>query len=82
MNAAQMLEVHREVWDMPSLAEYHPEILKHLDSRYEVHFGMMSDVIVIHKEGREIEHFSTTDVREAVALLLEAEALAEEKAVV
>lgn len=81
MNAAQMLEVHREVWDMPTLAEAHPEILKHLDSRYEVHFGMMSDVIVIHKATRKTEGFATTDVREAVATLLEREAEAEKAAV-
>lgn len=77
MKPAEMLALHREVWDMPTLMEQNEEILKHLDSRYEVHFGMMSEVIVIHKATREIEHFTTTDVREVVATLLEREVAAE-----
>lgn len=76
MTVEQMLATHREVWDMPTLAEKHPEILKHLDAKYEVHFGMFSDVIVYHRATRTPEGFETTDVRVAVETLLEREVAA------
>lgn len=74
LTPAQMLAIHREIWDMPTLSRKHPEIIEHLADRYEVHFGMVSDVIVVHKDENRIEGFDTTDVRVAVDTLLAREA--------
>lgn len=76
MSAAEMLAAHKEVWDMPTLAEQHPEVLQHLASRYEVHFDMASQVVVVHKATGASERFATTDVRVAVETLLTRETAA------
>ena len=73
MSPAEMLAQHREVWDMPTLMETAPEVLQHLHERYEVHFGLVSEVIVVHRDTGLPEHFTTTDVREVVVTLLERE---------
>lgn len=76
MSAAEMLALHTEVWDMPTLMEQHPEILKHLDSKYEVHFGMCSEILVIHKASgvhewmKALDGKPCFDVRVAVETLL------------
>lgn len=77
MKPAEMLAKHREVWDMPTLMEQEPEVLQHLDSKYEVHFGIASEVIVVHRNPHKVEGFPTNDVREVVAILLEREVAAE-----
>lgn len=74
MTATEMLALHREVWDMPTLAEQHPAVLHHLAEHYEVHFDMASQVVVVHKATGAAERFATTDVREVVATLLQREA--------
>lgn len=74
---ADMLAIHRQVWDMPTLAAEHPTVLKHLASRYEVHFGMLrtgSDVVVVHVASGVAEDMHTCDVRVAVETLLAREA--------
>lgn len=73
------LEIHREVWDMPTLAESHPEILQWLAKRYDVDFDMAGQVVVMHRVGGmlfRVEHMDTFDVREAVDRLLQRAVLA------
>jgi hypothetical protein len=70
LTATDVLAVHREVWDMPTLAETRPDVIAWLEARFEVHFGMMSDVIIVDKAtGRPTGH-PTTDVREALLTTL------------
>jgi hypothetical protein len=70
LTAADVLAAHREVWDMPTLCESRPDVLAWLEARFEVHFGMMSDVIIVDKAtGRPTGH-PTTDVREALLTTL------------
>lgn len=82
MSVAKMLEVHREVWDMPSLLELAPEVVTHLAERYEVVFPEMftGQVYVEHKHdgSYRLEKMGTTDVRVAVAALLEREVAQEQ----
>lgn len=82
MTSEQMLAKHREVWDMPTLGETQPEILDHLAARYDVVFPEMftGQVYVITKATGAMEKMGTTDVREAVATLLEREISAEASA--
>ena len=70
LQAERALIVHRQVWDMPSLAERHPEVLNWLMSRFEVHFGMMSEVIIEDLVERRVRPFATNDVRVALETLL------------
>ncbi len=70
LTTADVLAVHREVWDMPTLAETRPDVIAWLAQRFEVHFGMMSDVIIVDlATGRPTGH-PTTDVREALLTTL------------
>jgi hypothetical protein len=76
MTAAEMLAAHTECWDMPTLAERYPEVMTHLAERYEVHFGMVSEILVIDKATGAHEWMQTADgkpcfdVRVAVETLL------------
>ena len=76
MTAAEMLAAHTECWDMPTLAERHPEVLTHLAERYEVHFGMVSEILVIdkttgvHEWMKDLDGRPCFDVRVAVETLL------------
>lgn len=87
MNASQMLALHTETWDMPSLMEQHPEVIEHLDRRYEIHFGMCSEILVIHKDSGAHEWMKALDgkpcfdVRVAVETLLVRERDAERQEV-
>jgi hypothetical protein len=84
MNAAQMLAAHTECWDMPTLAEKHPEVIEHLSARYEIHFGMVSEVLVIdkvtgvHEWMQALDGKPCFDVRVAVETLLVRERDAEQ----
>lgn len=71
LSAAQMLDLHREVWDMPTLTEQYPSIVEHIADRYEGHFDMF---IVVPKDTGIPEGFTTTDVRVLVETLLAREA--------
>lgn len=80
MNAEQMLAKHREVWDMPTLASEAPEIIEWLSERYGVVFpeDFTGQVYVVHtQDGHRMEKMGTTDVRVAVATLLDRAAKAE-----
>lgn len=83
MNAAQMLALHTECWDMPTLAERHPAVIEHLSAKYEIHFGAVSEILVIHKTTGVHEWMQALDgkpcfdVRVAVETLLCREAEAE-----
>lgn len=79
MSAEQMLKAHQEVWDMPSLAEKHPEVVGWLSQRYDVVFpeDFTGQVYVITKATGEMEKMGTTDVREAVTMLLQRAIMAE-----
>ncbi|MBS44495.1 MAG: hypothetical protein CMH83_15295 [Nocardioides sp.] len=70
------LDAHRLVWDMPSLAEIHPEVLAHLEARYEVADSGPADTGIRHLATGRVEVFATTDLRSVVDSLLTRELLA------
>lgn len=62
-------DAHRLVWDMPSLGELYPEIVRHLRIRYA--FEQVADTIVVdHLSGEPSESYETEDVRFVVDVLL------------
>lgn len=73
--AADVLAVHRDVWDMPTLGAQHPEMIEWLSERYEVVFpeDFTGQVYVVHRATNVLRKMNTTDVREALVTLLEEE---------
>jgi len=73
LTAADVLALHVQVWDMPTLATEHPAAIAWLAERYEVIFGMLSEVALFDKRTATAVAYDTTDVRVAVQRALEAE---------
>lgn len=67
MDALTVLDVHLHVWDMPTLAAEHPEVVEWLHARWHVDFDMMSNVVLVERATGLATLHHTTDVR--VALL-------------
>lgn len=70
LTPAEILAAHNETWDMPTLMESRPDILAWLSARFEVHFGIVSEVIIVHKATGKTRPTTTTDVRVALRDLL------------
>ena len=73
LTPATVLALHREVWDMPALIVKHPHVTAWLLARWEVHFDDASRVVFYDKATGHSTRTASTDVREALVSLLEAQ---------
>ena len=68
------LDVHRLVWDMPSMHEVYPEVIGYLDDRYALAFASDDDLMVFYKQAPIApERFGVGDARIVVDVLLSRE---------
>jgi hypothetical protein len=66
LTPAEVLALHQEAWDMPTLNREHPEAIAWISERVLVDFDMASQVVIVDRATGAPTFHETSDVRVAV----------------
>jgi hypothetical protein len=66
LTVEHVFRTHAAVWDMPTLAADHTDVIDWLMTRYEAHFDSASQVVILDKATGTATRHQTNDVRMAL----------------
>ena len=70
ITAESALTALESCWDVPRLVAERPDVAAWIEGRVEIHFDMVSDVVLVDKRGGAVIWCGTNDVRVALAAWL------------